>query len=393
MSQSFLPYGRQTVTEADIAAVVSVLRSPLLTQGPAVPAFEDAVAEKVGVRHAVAVNSATSALHLACHSLGLSRGDYLWTSPITFVASANCARYCGADVDFVDIEAETGLMNVSNLACKLQEAKIKGTLPKVVIPVHLAGTSCDMKAIADLAKLYNFHIIEDASHAIGGIYRGEPIGNCRYSDICVFSFHPVKIITTGEGGIATTNNQYLARRMQQLRSHGITKDIGEFKFPAAGPWSYEQQILGFNYRMTEFQAALGYSQLQRLEAIVEERNCLLEYYRLLLTDLPVHLLGVPTKIYSSAHLAVICLRRHNVQVHRYVFERLQLAGIGVQLHYAPVHLQPYYRQLGFQQGDFPEAECYSTNAISLPLFPGLGNQAQQCVVNTLTNILTVADTG
>ena len=282
---------------------------------------------------------------------------------------------------------ETGLISIPSLVRKLQEAEVRGTLPKAIIPVHLAGTSCDMRAIAALANLYGFCIIEDASHAIGGSYQGELIGNCRYSDICVFSFHAVKIITTGEGGVATTNSQHLARQMQQLRSHGVTKNTSEFQFPAAGPWSYEQQTLGFNYRMTDFQAALGCSQLQRLKTTVEKRNQLLEHYRLLTLDLPVSLLDIPAGVYSAAHLAVICLRNQSAQVHRYVFERLRLASIGVQLHYSPVHLQPYYRQLGFQQGDFPKAEHYATSAISLPLFPRLSSQDQQHVVDTLTAIL------
>jgi dTDP-4-amino-4,6-dideoxygalactose transaminase len=266
--QPFIPYGRQTITEADIAAVEQVLRSPFITQGPAVPALEQAVANQVGASYAVAVNSATSALHIACLALGLGPGDRLWTSPITFVASANCGRYCGAEVDFVDIDPATALMCTAALAARLEQAERQGTLPKVVVPVHLAGASCDMAAIGALAERYGFAVVEDASHAIGGHYRDEPVGNCRHSAITVFSFHPVKIITTGEGGLATTNDQLLARHMAELRSHGIVRDAERFEQPAAGPWVYEQQQLGFNYRMTDIQAALGMSQLQRLEVIV-----------------------------------------------------------------------------------------------------------------------------
>ena len=376
----FLPYGRQTITEADIAAVVEVLRSPFLTQGPAVPAFEQAVATKVGARHGVSVNSATSALHIACLALGLGPGDRLWTSPITFVASANCGRYCGAGVDFVDIDAATGLMSMAVLKAKLEQAEGTGTLPKVVVPVHLAGSSCDMAAIGALAERYGFAVLEDASHAIGGRYQGEPVGNCRHSSITVFSFHPVKIITTGEGGLATTNDPELAQRMAELRSHGIVREAERFERPAAGPWVYEQQQLGFNYRITDIQAALGLSQLQRLDEIVAERNRQLQRYQELLADLPVQLLEVPEDVLSSVHLAVIRLQQVSAQEHRQVFEGMRATGIGVQLHYSPVHLQPYYRALGFAEGQFPEAEAYSSSAISLPLFPGLSEEQQQQVV-------------
>ena len=288
----FIPYGRQTISEADIAAVVEVLRSPFLTQGPAVPAFEQAVAAKVGARHGVAVNSATSALHIACLALGLGPGDWLWTSPITFVASANCGRYCGAAVDFVDIEPATGLMSVAALQTKLEQAELDGTLPKVVVPVHLTGSSCGMAAIGALAERYGFAVLEDASHAIGGRYQGEPMGSCPQSAITVFSFHPVKIITTGEGGLASTNDPVLAQRMAELRSHGIVREAERFERPAAGPWVYEQHQLGFNYRITDIQAALGLSQLQLLDEIVAERNRQLQRHRELLADLPMQLLEV-----------------------------------------------------------------------------------------------------
>ena len=386
--KAFLPYGRQTITEGDIAAVVEVLRSPFLTQGPAVPAFEQAVAAKVGARHGVAVNSATSALHIACLALELGPGDRLWTSPITFVASANCGRYCGATVDFVDIEPATGLMSVAELKAKLEQAEHNGTLPKVVVPVHLTGSSCDMAAIGGLAERYGFAVLEDASHAIGGRYRCEPVGNCRYSAITVFSFHPVKIITTGEGGLATTNDPVLAQRMAELRSHGIVREAERFERPAAGPWVYEQQQLGFNYRITDIQAALGLSQLQRLDEIVAERNLQLQRYRELLAGLPVQLLEVPQGVLSSVHLAVIRLERASAQEHRQVFERLRASGIGVQLHYSPVHLQPYYRAMGFAEGQFPEAEAYASSATSLPLFPGLGADELKRVSSILSGFLS-----
>jgi UDP-4-amino-4,6-dideoxy-N-acetyl-beta-L-altrosamine transaminase len=383
----FIPYGRQTISEADIAAVEAVLRGSFLTQGPVVPEFEQAVASHVEANHAVAVNSATSALHIACLALGLGIGDRLWTSPITFVASANCGRYCGAEVDFVDIDPSTGLMSVAALEKKLEQAASSGKLPKVLVPVHLCGTSCNMAAIADLAERYGVAVLEDASHAIGGHYRDEPVGNCRYSAITVFSFHPVKIITTAEGGLATTNDPHLAQHMAELRSHGITKEEGRFERPATGPWSYEQQELGFNYRLTDMQAALGLSQLERLETIVAERQRLLGVYRKKLSSMPVSLLEIPRSVSSSLHLAVIRLHNTDPQHHRLVFEGLRAAGIGVQLHYSPVHLQPYYRRLGFAEGDFPEAEAYARNAISLPLYPGLHEREQERVVQELWSLL------
>ena len=386
-SEPFLPYGRQTISEDDIAAVVEVLRSSYLTQGPAVPAFEQAVVSRVCARHAVAANSATSALHIACLALGLGPGDRLWTTPITFVASANCGRYCGAEIDFVDIDPSTGLISLDVLESKLQQADREGRLPKVLVPVHLCGTSCAMEPIAALARQYGVMVLEDASHAIGGRYQHQPVGDCRYSAITVFSFHPVKIITTAEGGLATTNDPHLAQRMADLRSHGITKDEARFEFPAPGPWNYEQQHLGFNYRMTDLQAALGLSQLQRLNSIVAERQRFLEQYRQLLAGLPLQLLEIPQDVSSSMHLAVIRLADPSADHHRRVFEGLRAAGIGVQLHYAPVHLQPYYRRLGFKEGDYPEAEAYATNAISLPLYPGLVDDDLKRVADTLYTLL------
>ena len=387
MSESFLPYGQQTITEADIAAVETVLRSSFLTQGSVVPAFEQAFAAKVSASHGVAVNSATSALHIACLALGLGPGDFLWTSPITFVASANCGRYCGAEVDFVDIDPATGLMSVPALEQKLVQAERNGALPKVVVPVHLTGSSCDMAAIGSLAERYGFSVLEDASHAVGGRYKGEPVGNCRHSAITVFSFHPVKIITTGEGGLATTNDAQLAKSMAELRSHGIVRDVEYFEQPASGPWAYEQQQLGFNYRITDIQAALGLSQLQRLDAILAECNEQLRHYRELLAALPVQLLNVPDDVLSAVHLAVIRLVQSTAQQHRLVFEGMRSAQIGVQLHYSPVHLQPYYRALGFVEGQFPEAEAYARCAFSLPLFPGLETGKREYVAEKLRFLL------
>ena len=381
--QKYIPYGRQTITDADIAAVVSVLRSPFLTQGPMVPAFEQALAKKVGALHGLAVNSATSALHIACLALGLGPGDRLWTSPITFVASANCARYCGAYVDFVDIDPCTGLMSVEALAAKLEIAKKEGSLPKILVPVHLTGSSCNMAAIGSLASRYGFTVVEDASHAIGGRYHDEPVGNCRHSAITVFSFHPVKIITTGEGGAATTNDPVLAQSMAELRSHGIVRDRERFNRQDVGPWVYEQQRLGFNYRITDFQAGLGLNQLQRLDEIVYERNKQLQRYRELLLNLPVRLLDVPNNVLSSVHLAVVRLIGFTPNQHRHIFEGLRSAGIGVQLHYTPVHLQPYYRSLGGLEGQFPEAEAYSQSSFSLPLFPGMTIAQQDRVIHEL----------
>ncbi|MBI1907605.1 MAG: UDP-4-amino-4,6-dideoxy-N-acetyl-beta-L-altrosamine transaminase [Rhodocyclales bacterium] len=379
-----IPYGRQEVTQSDIDAVVEVLRSDFLTQGPAVPRFEQALAEYCGVRHAVAVNSATSALHIACLALGLGSGDRLWTSPITFVASANCALYCDANVDFVDVDPRTCNMSVQRLAEKLAQAEQSGTLPKVVIPVHLCGQSCDMAAIHALGQRYGFKIIEDASHAIGGKYRGEPIGNCRYSDITVFSFHPVKIITTAEGGMATTNDGDLARRMQLLRSHGITRDPSEMSHEPDGAWYYQQIALGYNYRMTDIQAALGCSQMSRLDAYVDRRHAIAQRYDALLSGLPLRKPWQHPDAYSAYHLYPVRLKLDGLKrSHRDVFDSLRARGIGVNLHYIPVHTQPFFEAMGFKRGDYPEAERYYAEAISLPLYPTLTDVGQQQVVAAL----------
>lgn len=379
-----IPYGRQEITETDIDAVVDVLRSDFLTQGPMIPRFEQAVASHVGVEHAVAVNSATSALHVACLALGLGPGDWLWTSPITFVASANCGLYCGAKVDFVDIDPRTYNLCPNALAKKLELAERKGRLPKIVVPVHLCGQPCDMGAIHALSKRYGFRVIEDASHAIGGKYRDEFIGNCRYSDITIFSFHPVKIITTAEGGMATTNSENLAKRMSLLRSHGITRETCLMTHEPDGPWYYQQIDLGFNYRMTELQAALGVSQMKRLDEFVARRHARARRYDEMLAGLPVVTPWQHPDSYSGLHLYVIRLNPAKTGKRQLsVFESLRSQGIGVNVHYIPVHTQPYYRNLGFQSGDFPQAESYYAEAISLPMFHSMTEAQQDSVVEAL----------
>ncbi|MBO6848905.1 MAG: UDP-4-amino-4,6-dideoxy-N-acetyl-beta-L-altrosamine transaminase [Marinobacter sp.] len=383
-----IPYGRQDISQDDIDAVVSVLKSDFLTQGPMVPRFEERVAEHVGAQRALAVNSATSALHIACAALGLGPGDCLWTSPVTFVASANCGLYCGADVDFVDIDPRTYNLCPIALERKLQEAELEGRLPKIVVAVHLCGQPCDMKAIHELSQRFGFRIVEDASHAIGGKYRGQFIGSCQYSDITVFSFHPVKIITTAEGGMALTNDVTLADKMELLRSHGITRDSDKMTHEPDGPWYYQQVDLGFNYRMTELQAALGLSQMDRLGEFVERRHELARRYNELLEGLPLRTPWQHPDSYSGLHLYVIRLKLDQIRkTHREVFEGLREAGIGVNLHYIPVHTQPYYQNLGFQHGDFPESECYYREAISLPMFQGLTNAQQDEAVEALKKVV------
>lgn len=383
-----IPYGRQDITQADIDAVLEVLKSDFLTQGPMVPRFEQSVAQHVGASHALAVNSATSALHIACLALGLGPGDRLWTTPITFVASANCGLYCGAEVDFVDIDPHTYNLCPQALERKLERAEHEGKLPKVVVPVHLCGQPCDMQAIHTLARRYGFKVIEDASHAIGGRYRGEFIGNCRYSDITVFSFHPVKIITTAEGGMALTNDTELASKMALLRSHGITRDPALMTHGADGPWYYQQVDLGFNYRMTELQAALGVSQMTRLDQYVARRHQLARRYDELLAELPLTTPWQHPDSYSGLHLYVIRLQLDKLQKsHRQVFDSLRELGIGVNLHYIPVHTQPYYKCMGFKVGDFPLAESYYSEAISLPMFQTMSEEQQDTVIAALREVL------
>ena len=378
-----IPYGRQSIEQEDIDAVVAVLKSDYLTQGPQVPAFEAAVAAATQADHAIAMNSATSALHIACLALGLGAGDILWTSPITFVASSNCALYCGATVDFVDIDPVSFNMCPKALEQKLAQADADGQLPKIIVPVHLAGQSCDMKAIGALARRYGIRVIEDASHAIGASYDGAPVGNCAHSDIAVFSFHPVKIVTTAEGGVATTQDAHLAQKMDYLRSHGITRDP-TLMSKSDGPWYYQQIDLGYNYRMTELQAALGVAQMTRLSAFVDRRQELAAQYDVKLAGLPLSRPAQHPDTRSSFHLYII---RVAADRHLATFEALRAGGIGVNLHYIPVHLQPYYANLSFRPGDFPKAETYYSEAISIPLYVGMSDADQDEVVAHLTKAL------
>lgn len=378
---SFIPYGRQDISQEDINAVVEVLTSDYLTQGPRVPEFEDCVARYVGVSDAVAVNSATSALHIACMALGLGEGDWLWTSPNTFVASANCGLYCGASVSFVDINPQTYNMDTEALRQKLSKAKVEGNLPKVVVPVAFAGQSCDMKKIHELSLEYGFKIIEDASHAIGGNYLDKKIGASIYSDITIFSFHPVKIVTTAEGGMALTNDKHLAEKMRLARSHGITRDTQTMTQEPDGPWYYQQTELGLNYRMTEMQAALGISQMKRIDDFVARRHQLANRYDQLLSGLPLRTPYQAADSYSGYHLYPIVL--DNKEKRLAVFNAMRAANIGVNVHYIPVHTQPYYKALGHKVGDYPQSELYYAGAISLPMYATLSDIEQDFVVKTL----------
>lgn len=383
-----IPYGRQDINEEDIRAVVEVLRSDWLTQGPAVERFEQEVARYCDAKFAVAVSSATAALHIACLAAGLKSGDNLWTSPNTFVASANCGLYCGARPDFVDIDPRTYNLSVDALKQKLARAENLGELPKIVIPVHFAGQSCDMDAIAGLGKRYGFTVIEDASHAIGGRYRDTRVGSCAFSDMTVFSFHPVKIITTGEGGMILTNRQDLYEKLVRLRSHGITRDPMLMEGESDGPWYYQQIELGFNYRITDIQAGLGVSQIRRLDEFVARRRNLAARYDTLMQDLPLTLPWQHPDAYSAFHLYVVRLHLDAIgKSHRQVFDEMRQQGVGVNLHYIPVHTQPYYRGMGFKPDDFPEAEEYYREAISLPLYPGLSDSEQDRVVQALKRVL------
>jgi len=388
LNASYIPYGRQDVRSDDVDAVVTVLRSDWLTQGPAVPRFEGTLADACGSRHAVAVNSATSALHVACLALGLRHGDRLWTSPNTFVASAVCGLYCGAVIDFVDIDLRSGNMSADALEAKLERAQADGRLPKIVVPVHFAGQSCDMGRVRALADRYGFRIVEDAAHAIGGKYLGEPIGGCRHSDITVFSFHPVKIVTTGEGGAALTNDAQLAERMQRIRSHGATHDPARMQGPSDGPWYYQVLELGWNYRMTDIQAALGCSQIERLPEYVGRRAALAERYNRLLANSGLALPWCDPACASAWHLYVVGWNEQaSGRSRAEAFARLRAAGIGVNVHYIPLHTHPYFRGLGFRPGQFPHAEAHYARALTLPLHPGLTEAQQDRVAEQLMSML------
>lgn len=384
-----IPYGRQDIQDSDVEAVIAVLKSDFLTQGPVIPIFEQVVSRFCGGRYAITVNSATSALHIALLALGVGAGDIVWTSPVTFVASSNAALYCGAEVDFVDIDLETYNISIGALKNKLEKAKAFGVLPKVVIPVHLTGQSCDMHAINELSQQYGFKVVEDASHAIGGRYRGKPIGNCDYSDITVFSFHPVKIVTTAEGGMALTNDPALAERMTLFRSHGITRDPALMESSPEGPWYYEQIVLGYNYRMTDLQAALGVSQMQRLPGYIDRRHLIAARYNEELEGLPIVLPKQEKFAHSAYHLYVIRLDLDAIKplTHTEIFQSLRESDILVNLHYIPIHTQPYYQKMGFKWGDFPNAEAYYKTAISIPIFPTLSFDAQSEVITALHEIL------
>ena len=389
-SKAMISYGRQDISQADIDAVVGVLRSDFLTQGPTVPRFEQAVVDYCGVQHGVAVNSATSALHIACLALNLGPGDWLWTSPNTFVASANVALYCGATVDFVDIDPRTYNMSVECLEKKLELAEKEGCLPKIVMPVHFAGQPCDMPAIHALSQQYGFKIIEDASHAIGASYNNTKVGSCAHSDITVFSFHPVKIITTGEGGMAMTNDDELANRLRRLRTHGITNDKALMQLrPDNEIWNYQQIELGFNYRMTDIQAMLGCSQMQRLDEFVRRRHEIAERYNAELRLLKITIPHQTPRMRSSYHLYPICVREaESGKTQRQIYNALLHNGVSANLHYIPVHRQPYYENLGFKGGDFPEAERFYKEVISLPMYPRLQQQQQETVVRILKEALS-----
>ena len=384
-----IPYGKQNITVEDIQSVVDTLRGAMITQGEKVPEFENQICKIVEAPYAVAVNSATSALHLACMAIGVGKNDWVWTSSTSFVASANCGLYCKAKVDFIDIENETGLIDPKKLSKKLKEAESTNKLPKVIVVVHLAGTSCEMRTIDQLAKRYGIKIIEDASHAIGGKYENYPVGSCMYSDITVFSFHPVKIITTGEGGMATTKSKEYANKMLLLRSHGIEKDKERFIGKGKEGWKYEQQYLGMNYRMTDIQAALGISQAARLREIIDERNRIYARYEqeFLRRQIPVKLLNIPKNIRSALHLCIIRLTDSDSKKHEELFKYMRENGVGVQIHYSPIHLQPYYKDMGFKVGDLPNSELYEKQCMSIPLYPGLKRSEQDKVIELLETFL------
>lgn len=384
-----IPYGRQDIISTDIDAVVKVLKSDFITQGPVVPKFERLICDYTSAKYSIATNSATSALHIACLALGLGAGDYLWTTPNTFVASANCGLYCGSKVDFVDIDPKTYNLSPQLLEKKLIKAEKEGVLPKIVVPVHFSGQSCDMEKIYKLSQKYGFKIIEDASHAIGGKYKGQLIGNCKYSNITIFSFHPVKIITTGEGGIALTNSSVLKEQMQLLRSHGITRDQDLMTQKIEGSWYYQQIGLGYNYRMTDMQAALGISQIKRIDSFINNRHKIKKKYDQKLLEMPVVLPFQDSNAHSAMHLYAIQIK-HNIvkKSHKQLFDEMRARNIGVNLHYIPIHLHPYYTQMGFKQGDFPNAESYYSRAMSLPIFNTMTDFQQNKVITALSEVLS-----
>mgnify|MGYP001413371775 CR=1 FL=1 len=381
--KKFIPYGKQNIDFRDILEVTKALKKEFITQGPIIDKFENNFSLKVCANFSVAVSSATCALHIACRALGLKKGDILWTSPITFVASANCGIYCGATVDFVDITFDNGLIDLHKLEEKLIKAAKTNSLPKIIIPVHLGGASCDMRVLNYLSQKYNFKIIEDASHAVGGKYQNELVGSCKYSSITIFSFHPVKIITTGEGGMATTKDKELANKMRKLRSHGITKNKNDFIVKNQGDWYYEQQDIGYNYRLTDIQAALGLSQLKKLDDILIKRKRIFEIYKTFFSKKNIFMQNIPSNVSSAYHLAIIFFKDIDAHTHKLIFNYMRNSKIGVQLHYLPVHLQPFYRKLGFKDGDFPVAEEYSKKVISLPIFPNLSKHEQDYVISTV----------
>ena len=384
-----IPYARQSINQQDINAVAEVLQSDYLTQGPVVPAFETAVAELVGAKYAVAGNSATSMLHVACLALGVTAGDLVWTSPNSFVASANCALYCGAEIDFVDIDSETFNLSATALAAKLELAKKSNRLPKVIIPVHMGGQSCDMQSIGSLARQYDIKVIEDASHAIGGTYNSQRIGNCAHSDITIFSFHPVKIITSGEGGMATTQDEGLAHDMRMLRSHGITRDESEFEFTNDGPWYYEQQELGFNYRLTDIAAALGLSQLQRIDPFIKQRNSIAARYNEAFASTLVAAPHIASNSVSAFHLYIARCDFENLKVTRVqLFQKMKDMGVLLNLHYIPIYRQPYFAKMGFDRKTFPNAERYYAQAFSIPMYADLTETDQNTVISSLLNALS-----
>ena len=383
-----IPYAKQSVNQDDIDQVIETLQSDFLTQGPQVEKFENELSKYVGVKYAVSTNSATSALHISCMALELKKNDTVWTSPISFVASSNCALYCGANIDFVDIDPLTFNLCNKKLKEKLILAKKQNKIPKILIAVHMAGQSCDMETIYQLSKEYKFKVIEDASHAIGGKYKDLLIGSCNYSDITIFSFHPVKIITTAEGGMAVTNNKEVSRKLKLFSSHGITRDDSEMTKEKEGSWYYQQILLGYNYRMNDLQASLGISQLKRIDTFVKKRHLIAQQYFNKLDNLPIILPYLNTNSYSAFHLFIIQLKLDKIKItHKEVFETLRKSGINVNLHYIPIHLHPYYTELGFKKGAFPNSENYYASAISLPMFPDLKTEEIEYITDKIKNIL------